>query len=768
MKRATLFSCLFLICCVTASAHSPHDDVFDVKCSPTFVQDDRLYALVRSVIQVSNDRGETWKRMVIGLDHRHMLVSLDVAADGRTVFVSSLGDGIYRSSDAGKTWQRANNGLESLVIDVVAASPDKSAQTLVADVEGGLYRTTNAGSSWQKMKGSFAKVTAIAYLSHEHGAVLIGDHRGGLFLSQDGGENWDEVYRVPESGGVSAIAVSPAFNLDPVILVGTTTGRVLRSGDGGASFDSIVLSKAARPIVSIGISPEFQDDRGVFASVWDEGVYVSSDGGEEWDSRNQGLTRDVQAVNLGRPDFSRLAVSPGFADDRTVFLAGFDGLFRSTNGGRTWRQTRTLPMTNIVGLAVSPDYPNDRTLVLTTWLWGAFRSADGGKSWHAINKGFNEPYPRDEGLIRLFNVAFSPSYAEDKTLFTSTWYDFFKSTDRGARWNLMPKIEAPEEVGTNHGSYIAVSPDFRNDKTVFLGTKTGLILRSTDSGESFRLLKSTQNMIGAVVISPSFAVDRTVFVGDTLGIHCSRDAGRSWEFSRLIEAALDFEMPLSPAHPVEAAAAWKEHVLSQREKAYAIKVAISPAYATDQTAFAGTADGLRRSLDGGRSWHRLSGGGLDQHAYIEAVAVSPGFAQDATLVVSVRGRGHFRSHNGGESFSEIATDLTENSVQLSHHVGMIPKFPSIVFSPAFASDQTLYGFSGSDLFRSDDGGTSWRIVPAPFVATSTHIYAWLRYLFDHYHIRSRGKKLVVLSGVIAMLGAGTAYYVRRKQRISKR
>jgi len=768
MKRPLLSIWVLLFCGITASAHSPHDVVFEVRCSPGFPQDDRLYALVRSNFLVSNDRGVTWRRKVNGLDHQHMLTSLDVADEGRTVFVTSLGDGVYRSQDSGETWQRVNDGLESLVIDLVAASPEQSGQAFVADVMGGLYRTTDAGDNWQKVEGSFGKVTAIVYVSHERGTTLMGDHQGGLYRSEDGGRNWEEIYRVPEFGGVAAIAVSPAFVSDPVVLVGTATGRVLRSGDGGESFDSIVVSNARRPIVSFAMSPEFADDRIAFASVWNEGVYYSADGGKEWGIRNSGLTRDVQAAKLGRPDFSRLSVSPGFAADRTVFLAGFDGLFQSGNAGRTWQQTPTLSMTNIVGLAVSPNYPGDRTLVLTSWLWGAFLSDDGGSTWRAINKGLRDPYARDEGLVRLFSVVFSPDYAADKTLFTSTWYDFFKSTDGGAQWRRIPSVEAHKDVIANYGSFIAVSPNLRDDGIVYLGTKTGLIFRSNDAGESFVVLKNTKTMIGAVVVSPSFADDQTIFIGETRGIHCSRDAGRSWEFSRLIEPALNFEMPVSPAYPEEATTAWKESILSQREKAFTIKIAISPAYATDKTVFAGTADGLRRSLDGGRSWQRLAGGGFDEHAYIEAVAVSPEFEQDETLVVSVRGRGHYRSRDGGDSFSEIGADLATNNVLLAHYVGMTPKFPSIVFSPAFASDRTLYGFSDTGLFRSVDGGTSWKALPTPVATTGTRIYAWARYAVRYYHIRPRAKKLVTLLCVIAILGAGTAYVVRRKRRTTTR
>lgn len=756
---------LFGLFSAAAVAHSPHDDVFDVAFSPDFQQDGRLYAIVRSVVLVSDDGGATWARKVNGLDHKHMLVSLDVADGGRTVYVTSMGDGVYRSGDGGETWVHSNDGLESLVIDLVSASPHESGHAAVADVEGGLYITEDFAATWEKADGNYGKVTAVTFVPDQPGVLLMGDHHGGLYRSQNGGRHWDEVGRVAGSGAVTALAVAPAFTSDPVVLVGTATGRILRSDDGGESFESIVVSSAGQPIVSLAMSPQFANDRIAFASVWNEGVYFSDDGGHEWEARNHGLTRDRQATLLGRPDFSHLRLSPGFGVDRTVFLAGFDGLFQSRNGGSSWKQSHTLSPMNIVALSVSPDYREDHTLALTTWLWGTFLSNDGGNTWRAKNHGVSEPYVRNEGLVRLFNVAFSPHYASDGVLFTSTWYDLYKSTDQGSKWTRLPHIEVPKEAGKHRASSFAVSPNLKDDGTVFAGTKTGLILRSTNEGKSFKTLKDLANMIGSIAVTPSFARDATVFVGDTRGIHVSRDAGESWTFHRLNGSALYFEMPVSPAYPKEASAAWKDHVLSQREKAYAVKIAVSPAYARDATLFAGTADGLRRSRDGGRSWHRLAGFGFDEHAYIETVAVSPDFEHDDTLMVSVRGRGLFRSRDGGDSFSEIGAALKEGNKIPAHYVGMVPKFPSLVFSPDYASDGTVFGFSGTDLLQSQDEGDTWKTMPTPSVGVVARVRVWQRYWLERLHGVSR--KQVFLGGVVVLLVA-TGGLFRMKKRISRR
>jgi hypothetical protein len=271
-------------------------------------------------------------------------------------------------------------------------------------------------------------------------------------------------------------------------------------------------------------------------------------------------------------------------------------------------------------------------------------------------------------------------------------------------------------------------------------------------------------MIGAVVVSPAFAEDRTVFVGATHGIYCSRDAGAGWEFVRLVDPKFGPEIRVSSGYPAAEAPAWKEHIAAQREKAFAIKLAVSPAFGEDGTVFAGTAYGLRRSRDGGRTWQRLAGDGFDEQAYIEAIAVSPSYGTDATLAVSVRGRGHFRSDDGGESFVEIGSDLTGDNVLLAQYVGMIPKFPSLVFSPEYATDQTLFGFSGTEIFRSVDAGISWDTMPAPIVATSTRIFAGVRHGFAYYRVASRTKRVAPILLVLLFLGAGFARLTRSMRR----
>lgn len=703
-------------------AHSPHDDVFDIACSGTSGEHGRVFAIARSTFLVSDDRGNTWRRLLNGLDHKHMLVALDIADEGRTIVIVSLGDGVFVSGDRGATWKHSTDGLNTRVLDTVAASPEKSGHVLVAGVEGGLYRTTNLGESWSGVDGDFGKVTAIVYLQDQSDHVILGDHRGDVYRSTDGGETWGKMHHLEGAGSITAMTASSGRDDDPVIMIATSSGQVFRSEPGTEALKAALVPSGGQPVVSLALSPDFAQDQTVFASVWHEGVYISRDAGNQWKRLDQGLTRDRQAKTLGRPSFSELCVSQAFSSDQTLFLAGFDGLFRSEDAGTSWKQLSTISPLNFVALSVAPNREGEDRLALVSHLWGALLSDDSGTSWRPVYNDLEES--RDLGITRLFGMEFSPDFAHDSTLFTSTWYHFYTSRDAGRSWHKLPDIPLPEGASRHHGSYIAVSPGFREDRTLFAGTMPGLVLKSTDGGESYQVVENVQNLIGSVVISPAYEDDQTVLVGDTRGVHISRDGGASWEFSPLVDDSMFFEMPVSPGYWEDAASAWKEHVLTQREKEYGIRLAISPDFATDQTVFAGTPDGLLRSANGGGSWKRLGGDGLEPRAFVEGVAVSPDFSRDRTVMVSVRGRGLLQSRDGGDSFFDVGGGLKSRNILPAHYPSMTPKFPPIVFSPGYGSNKTVYGFAGPRLFRSVDAGKTWKPVPVPAPSLRVRFDAW--------------------------------------------
>ncbi len=175
-----------------------------------------------------------------------------------------------------------------------------------------------------------------------------------------------------------------------------------------------------------------------------------------------------------------LAASPEFAHDGICFAASQGGLFRSEDGGATWRPayggiavTGPVPTTVV---AVPPAFPGDRT-VFAGVEGGILRSLDGGHAWSSAS--LSEPSLRLRPIVSALEI--SPDFERDGVLFAGTMEDgVFRSADRGASW-----------VAWNFGLLdlnvlcLAVSPDFANDETLVAATESGLFV-STNGGRAWR------------------------------------------------------------------------------------------------------------------------------------------------------------------------------------------------------------------------------------------------------------------------------------------
>jgi photosystem II stability/assembly factor-like uncharacterized protein len=177
-------------------------------------------------------------------------------------------------------------------------------------------------------------------------------------------------------------------------------------------------------------------------------------------------------------------------------------------------------------------------------------------------------------------------------------------------------------------------------------------------------------------------------------------------------------------------------------------VQVAAVFSIKKTHFAaGLPDGMVYSLDGGHSWYRAW---IDQvRAPVTCFAVSPNFDKDRVLLAGTDGEGILRTTDGGRHWNlsnfglrdfsiyqlasvgvpqifreirhlkEVVFAATDDGVYLSPNGGRAWKpagtetagmtVLSLALSPNFATDQTLYaGTEAGDIFRSSDGGSSWR------------------------------------------------------------
>jgi photosystem II stability/assembly factor-like uncharacterized protein len=217
----------------------------------------------------------------------------------------------------------------------------------------------------------------------QQSSLLFAARASGLYVSING-KNWASATQsldIHETYSATAVAVSPDFQTERSVFLGMA-GGILYSENGGQTWNAGRLPSPPPVISCLAVSPNYLQDGILLAGTLEDGVLRSSDRGQNWISWNFGL------LDLG---VMCLAISPDFAEDETVFAGTESGLFRSTNGGRAWREV-SLPFgyDPVMCLALSPapsrQKEKEGVLFVGTEGLGLFCSNDGGEAWKRLGE----------------------------------------------------------------------------------------------------------------------------------------------------------------------------------------------------------------------------------------------------------------------------------------------------------------------------------------------------------------------------------------------
>jgi photosystem II stability/assembly factor-like uncharacterized protein len=584
-------------------AHTPHDVIQSFEVSPFYQADRTIFAIVFDRLLKSTNSGHSWKQISRGLDNEYHLSSIAISpsfSSDSTLYLSSDGDGVYKSIDGGLSWHHVSTTLTHLNVGLMAISPAYSVDhtLFAAGTEGGIYRTTDGGETWRQILDDNIKITAIAFspmTDDKH--IFIGEEKGGVYASNNYGDTWELLFRLLNEDSITSLAVSPDFSTNTTVFAGTKKSDVVKYIETRGSGVTIIKGllgtalQAPEPITSIALSPHFMSDSTIFVSTWYSGVFRSEDNGETWGKYGNGLTTNRQAdtVRFKSPHFSQLRIAKSFPEDRTIFLAGYDGLFKSADAGNQWGELKSLSDNIIMALAISPLSKNTSTMAMSTLLDGAYVSHDQGVNWLKINRGLHDSH--------LLDIAFSPNFALDETIFTVSNSAFHKTTIQHGSWTqiklgyygwrrslsaALSRIGLPKLFFLRESERvplfpvrITVSPDYGSDETIYIGTRYQGIFRSVNAGLAWsQSLPVLNRRVSAVVVSPDFRSDNTVYAGvDRGGIYKTIDRGETWQ-------------SIYPDH--------HDNIL----------LAISPHYKDDGTLFATTSRGLEKTTDRGISWEK--------------------------------------------------------------------------------------------------------------------------------------------------------------------
>jgi photosystem II stability/assembly factor-like uncharacterized protein len=389
--------------------------------------------------------------------------------------------------------------------------PEKGAKP--EEKKGGMTASTFAGLEFRNIGPAAVggRIVDIVVDPRTPSTWYIAAASGGVWKTVNAGTTWTPVFEGQGSYSIGCLAIDPKNPL--VVWVGTGENNSQRS-------------------VSYG-----------------DGVYKSTDGGKSWE--NMGLKK---SEHIGK-----ILIDP--RDSNTVWAAaqgplwspgGERGLYKTTDGGRTWKQVLAISEnTGVTDVALDPRNPD--TIYAAAYqrrrhVWtlidggpegGIHKSTDGGATWKKLAGGL----PR--GDIGRIGLAVAPSKPDTVYAIVEAAEKaggFFRSTDGGGNWE---KRSATVSSSPQYYQEIFVDPEDA-DRVYSMDT----ILQVTENGgEEFHPLGEKDKHVDnhAIWIDPA---DRDhLLVGCDGGLYQTWDRGQNWVFLSNLPIAQFYRVSVNNAQP---------------------------------------------------------------------------------------------------------------------------------------------------------------------------------------------------------------------------
>ncbi len=265
----------------------------------------------------------------------------------------------------------------------------------------------------------------------DDGALYAVTNEGTLWASTNKGVAWKAV-KLPGSGLAMSVAVSPTFAEDGLVWVSLPEGLIVWSPDRGQTWRDSYITRATSAASVLAPSPNLAVDNLILAATLDDGVLRSLDRGRTWSPANFGLL-DLKTLGI--------VVCPDFVTEQVALVATESALFRSRNGGLSWKEVGFWE--DAVQSAVfSPTFAEDRRAWVGTESTGLLASEDGGVTWSAV-----QSFPKVS--INSLAAASLPK----PWLLAGTSDGLYVSRDLGQAWTLaLPNVNILALAVSGRGS----------------------------------------------------------------------------------------------------------------------------------------------------------------------------------------------------------------------------------------------------------------------------------------------------------------------------
>lgn len=535
-----------------------------------------------TVIISSVDAGTTWKKAASLPGHVSVL-----AADGAALI--ALADSTSYRIAADASVEKLGE-FDGPLKSASAAHFGNAVWLYATNTQGQLFLSRNAGRQWTlatpklgQSSGRFEAISSsdrhpeVAYIGFRQLQLPSGPENlfNGIAKTNDGGKTWKIVFkesthaaenlkstwieqRATQNGediwfdSPYSLGVGPT---NPDIVYATDLFRTYRSHDGGVHWTEVNSRKVGNDAwtstgldvtTNYGVQYDPFDRQHMFIDSTDIGLFQSNDGGASWRASTTGVPE------LWRNTTYWLAFDPSvrgriwgafsgvhdlprpkmFRSRSTLAYTGGVGV--SNDGGLTWKPSGTgMPPTAVTHILLDPDSrPGKRTLYVTAFGRGVYKSVDDGKSWALRNNGIDAAEPFAWRLTRVDDGTLYLILARRNEAMTRTPSGagaLYRSTDKAEHWQ---RIELPKGVDGPTG--LAVDP--RDARRLYLTAwgregedvdQDGGVYGSDDGGKTWHTLFTQSQHVYDLTIDPHHP-DTLYICGFDAAAYRSTDKGAHW------------------------------------------------------------------------------------------------------------------------------------------------------------------------------------------------------------------------------------------------
>lgn len=369
-----------------------------------------------------------------------------------------------------------------------------------------------------------------------------------------GGLQWRSIGPAVTSGRISDLAINP-HNFSEYY-VAAASGGVWKTTNHGVTFSPVFDGQGSYSIGCITLDPnnpatvwvgsgENNNQRSV---AYGDGIYKSTDGGKSW--KNMGL-KNSEHIGMIR-------VVPG--QPNTVYVAAYGpvwsaggdrGIYKTTDGGKTWNRIHHVSDdTGFNEIHLDPRDPNtlyacahQRRRSVFSYIGGGpesalYKSTDGGATWNKCNNGLPKG---DVGRIGLAISPVNPDMVYAIVEASDKGGGIYRSTDRGESWSKM------SGYSTSGNYYQEIFCDPKDVDKIYV---TDVFFKtSDDGGKTMKNLGEKHKHVDnhALWINPNDT--KHLLVGCDGGLYESYDGGDTWNFKANLPITQFYKVTTDNSYP---------------------------------------------------------------------------------------------------------------------------------------------------------------------------------------------------------------------------